>query len=332
VRLENYGVVAITETWWNDLHSWSVVMDGYQLFKRDRQGRKGGGVALYVKKECECVEIHDVDRIESLWLSIKLKASKSDIIVGVYYRPPNQDEEVDKILHRQLGEVSRSLLPVLMGDFKFPDIFWVYNTAKRKQSQRFLECVGDNVLAQMVKEITRGSKILDLLFVNREGLVGDVKVRGRLGESDHKMLDFSILVEPQREVSRTAPLDFQRADFALLQTRVERVPWEAVQEGMGAQQDWKYFKVLILKVQELTIPKSWKMSQWARRPVWLNRDLWLELRNKRKVYGLRKSGQETYDNYKYVVKLCRKKIRKPKAHLELNLATKFKDHSKYFYK
>ena len=53
VQLESYDTVAITETWWNDSHSWSVVKDGYQIFKRDRQGRKGGGVALYVKKERE---------------------------------------------------------------------------------------------------------------------------------------------------------------------------------------------------------------------------------------------------------------------------------------
>ena len=44
----------------------------------------------------------------------------------------------------------------------------------------FLECVGDNFWTQLVKEPTRGSKILDLLFVNREGLVGDVKVGSRL--------------------------------------------------------------------------------------------------------------------------------------------------------
>ena len=49
VRSENYDIVAIMETGWNDLHSGSAVMDGYQLLKRDRQGRKGGCVALYVK-------------------------------------------------------------------------------------------------------------------------------------------------------------------------------------------------------------------------------------------------------------------------------------------
>ena len=47
---ESYDIVAITETWWNDSHSWNAVMEGYWLFKRDRLGRKGGGVALHIKK------------------------------------------------------------------------------------------------------------------------------------------------------------------------------------------------------------------------------------------------------------------------------------------
>ena len=64
----------------------------------------------------------------------------------------------------------------------------------------------------------------------------------------------------------------------------------------------------------------------------MNRDLLLKPRKKRKVYGLWKSGQATYDDYKYIVKLCRKKIRKAKAQLELNLATKVRESSKYFYK
>ena len=111
-----------------------------------------------------------------------------------------------------------------------------------------------------MKEPTSGCKILDLLFLNREGPVGDVKVGGHLGQSDHEMLDFSILVELRRGVSRTATLDFWRADFNLFRAMVERVPWEVVLESVGAQKGWEYFKEVILKVQELTVPKSWKMS------------------------------------------------------------------------
>lgn len=79
-------------------------MDGYRLFKRDRQGRKGGGVTLYVKKECECMEINDGDdRVESLWVRIKAKANKTDIIMGMCYRPSNKDEEVRMNLRNPPG-------------------------------------------------------------------------------------------------------------------------------------------------------------------------------------------------------------------------------------
>ena len=39
VQQANYDLVAITETWWDNSHDWSAVMDGYKLFRRDRQGR-----------------------------------------------------------------------------------------------------------------------------------------------------------------------------------------------------------------------------------------------------------------------------------------------------
>ena len=101
---------------------------------------------------------------------------------------------------------------------------------------------------------------LDLLFDNREGRVGVVKVGGRLGHSDHEMLDFSILVETRRGVSGTAILDFWRADFNLFRTMVERVPWEVVLENMGTQEGREYFKEDILEVQKLTIPKENKST------------------------------------------------------------------------
>ena len=103
-----------------------------------------------LKKDYECVEINNVDdRVECVWIRIKAKANKTDVIVGVCYRPTTQDEEVDERLYKHLGEVSRSLPLVLAGDFNFPDICWNYNTADTEQSWRFLECVGDDFLTQL---------------------------------------------------------------------------------------------------------------------------------------------------------------------------------------
>ena len=77
---------------------------------------------------------------------------------------------------------------VLMGDFNLLDVCWKYNTAERKPSRMFLACVEDNFLTQLVSDPTREGAPLDLLFVNREGLVGDVVVGGHLGHSSHEII------------------------------------------------------------------------------------------------------------------------------------------------
>ncbi|KAK4813675.1 hypothetical protein QYF61_019568 [Mycteria americana] len=333
VHQENYDMVAITEMWWDDSHNWSAAMDGYKLFRRDRRGRRGGGVALYVRECLDSLELNDGDdRMECLWVRISGKANKADIVVGVCYRPPNQDEETDELFYKQLGEASQSLALVLVGDFNLPDVCWKYNTAERKQSRRFLERVADNCLTQLGSEPTREGAPLDLLFTNREGLVSHVMVGGRLGQSDHKMIEFLIRGEAAREVSKTATLDSRRVDFGLLRRLVERVPWEAAPMGKGVQEGWAFFKEEVLKAQERAVPRCRKTSQRGRRPAWLTRELWLELRKKRRVYDLWKKGQATQEDYKGVARLCREKIRRAKAELELNLAAAVKDNKKHFFK
>ncbi|KAJ7428003.1 hypothetical protein WISP_02267 [Willisornis vidua] len=64
---------------------------------------------------------------------------------------------------------SPSLALVLVVDFSLPDVFWKCNTAERKQSRRFLDCVEDNFLTQQVSAPAREAAPLDLLFVNLGG-------------------------------------------------------------------------------------------------------------------------------------------------------------------
>ena len=46
-------------------------MDGYKLFRRDRQGRRGGGVAFYVGECFDCLELNNGnDKVECLWVRV----------------------------------------------------------------------------------------------------------------------------------------------------------------------------------------------------------------------------------------------------------------------
>ncbi|GAB0205823.1 hypothetical protein GRJ2_003047900 [Grus japonensis] len=109
--LQGYDLIGIMETWWDGSYDWSVGMEGYRLFRKDRQGRGGGGVTLYVNDQLECMELHlgmDEEPTESLWVRIKGSTGTGDIIAGVCYRPPAQGDRVDEALYRQIGAASHS--------------------------------------------------------------------------------------------------------------------------------------------------------------------------------------------------------------------------------
>ncbi|RMB93635.1 hypothetical protein DUI87_29862 [Hirundo rustica rustica] len=151
VQQQSCDVVGIMETWWEDSHGWSTALNGYKLFRRDRKGRRSGGVALYIKQTFDTVGIETKeDGVECLWVRIKGKANKADILLAVCYRPPNQEEEADNLFYKQLGNVSGSSALVLVGDFNLPDICWELNTAEKRQSRKFLECMEDSILSQLV--------------------------------------------------------------------------------------------------------------------------------------------------------------------------------------
>lgn len=52
--LQGYDLIGIKEMWWGGSGDWTAGIEAYRLFKKNRQGRGGGGVAFYVM---ECMEL-----------------------------------------------------------------------------------------------------------------------------------------------------------------------------------------------------------------------------------------------------------------------------------
>ncbi|RMC06327.1 hypothetical protein DUI87_15758 [Hirundo rustica rustica] len=115
--------VTITEMGWGSSHSWSTASDGNKLFRRDRKGRRGGGVALYIREAFDVMGIETNDNeVKCRWVRIQGKANKADILLEVCYHPPSQEEEVNNLFYKQQENVSGSPALVLVGDFNLPDI------------------------------------------------------------------------------------------------------------------------------------------------------------------------------------------------------------------
>ena len=51
-------IIGITESWaTTDITDAEIGMTGYVMFRRDRIGRRGGGIILYVKESIQAYEI-----------------------------------------------------------------------------------------------------------------------------------------------------------------------------------------------------------------------------------------------------------------------------------
>lgn len=122
---------------------------------------------------------------------------------------------MDEVLYGHIGAASDSQALVLIVDFFHPSICWSYNTAEHKQSRTFLDCTGDIFLLQVIEELFEGSALLDLVLTNKEGLAGNVKLKGSLGCHDHEMMEFTVLRAVGRAPSQLTNLDFRREDSSL---------------------------------------------------------------------------------------------------------------------
>jgi len=100
--------------------------------------------------------------------------------------------------------------------------------------------------------------VLDLVLTNREGLVGNVKVKGSLGCSEHEMMEFKILRAERRAQNKLTTLDFRRADSGVFGDLLGRVPYNKALEGREDQESLLLFKDHLLQVQKQCIPTKRK--------------------------------------------------------------------------
>lgn len=88
---------------------------------------------------------------------------------------------------------------------------WEYNAATSKSGE-FLKHTEDNLMSQVLSEPSRKGASLNVLFENRENLVGEVTISVCLGHNDKENVNFKIF----ENISAELPLDFKRTNLKLL--------------------------------------------------------------------------------------------------------------------
>ena len=195
------SVVAVTESWLNsDIEDGLVSINGYNIFRKDRPSRRGGGICVYLPHGTYAKRRLDLEHenLECLWLWLRptrLPRPLSGIAVCIIYHPPGLPVEN----HHQFNEYLiltidslRNQHPncglVLLGDFNDFDI---------------ANILSSHNLKQVVKVHTRGTAILDLIITNQPNLYEPPQVLAPLGSSDHNIVTWSPNLKNTNSQERT---------------------------------------------------------------------------------------------------------------------------------
>ena len=179
----------------NEIH-----IDGYNMVRKDRTRRHGGGVCCYVKNDriFNLRELFGND-FGNIFLDILLPNTRT-ILIGILYRPPNKTgflhslskaianaEHFDSQEVYLLGDLNFNLLNSI-GKYMAGNNHDASNTPWYKQYTNF--CLLHN-LKQLIKTSTRTangtSSLLDHILTNVNELVSQAGVVD-IGLSDHQMI------------------------------------------------------------------------------------------------------------------------------------------------
>ncbi|BHF62528.1 hypothetical protein SprV_0200551000 [Sparganum proliferum] len=328
------------ETWLTQhVDDRELALPGYQMFRRDREGRQGGGVLTYVKNGLNVSDKTDNFSCssEAIWLSIKVPSSPSLDVLTVY-RPPRRDNMADARLLEELEKFATRPDILIMGDFNAPHIDWSSthaNSSEQTFDGSFLNTALNLFLTQHVMLPTRvregqQANCLDLVLTKSEDSIDEVSCLPPLGKSDHVVLlwDYSLFSMPKKPV--TVRRNLWRGDFDQMRADISRIEWESIFVG-SILEDWQWFREILHELIVNHCPLSRK--RLTNRPRWLTQALKNEVNKKRRLWKKSLSDRSPTSICAYKIQRNRVKglILKTESEFERDLLNRAAENPKLFY-
>lgn len=330
---EHFDIIAVTETFIDttniDLIS-EYQIDNFKLFTHDRVGRRGGGVALYVRKDLQPV-LKDINHERVEQLCVQITAYKTKISISVVYRPPAQPQDVDMEMYNILKQVTKEKECIIMGDFNLAHINWETLTGDEAESHRMIDFIEENFLHQLVKEPTRGRNILDLVLTTQEFLINNVCVGEQLERCDHNLVRLDISVSTNAPRGNIKRPNFSRADFVGFNRALNNLQVDAQHDVNNL---WETFKANFISIQNTFVPLCCRKDQMPNTTPWFNPTIGHAIKNRNRLYKLKKTNNTPeinllYNNSRRQVK---REIKKAKRNYEIKIAEESKSNSKTFFR
>ncbi len=354
------SVVGLSETWFKGTTTdVDVEINGYSIYRNDRNdGRKGGGVALYIENRISSYKFEDayinLSSIEQVWCAIVI--GKCKYLIGCIYRPNDMRKDVDIIDLRRTFENARKYVDngnfvdtVIMGDFNLGNIIWsdgcVENILVGEGIEYdFQDIVYDTFLFQHINiptfQIEDGISYntLDLVFTSQQDNVTELESLGCLGDINrgHLLLSFKLIINEDIEINHQVIFNYKKADYDKISNYIDGIDWLHCFSKQSVQSMFDTFIICLSEACNKYVPKIDLSLRKPRTAPWVNCYLKNLIRKKKdlRYFNCASSWKNKAKvlEHRNLCKLIKKEIFKARKEFESNLVTRFKNSPKALFK
>lgn len=345
VIVGHFDIIGITETWASqDILDTELTIDGYTLYRNDRLGRVGGGVALYIKETLQATlksDLTNSDFQESIWCEVY--SGRAAILVGVIYRCPSSaainNGNLLKLISTATQQSSKKIL-LIMGDFNYPEIKFqdgYVQAGPDSEPAVFYRLVEDSFLTQHITEPTRmreGDKpsTLDYILTNEEELIEDgINYEVPMGKSDHVVLTWKITVSAAESNSQRSKFNYWKGNYAAMNAYLKDVDWEGELEGCDIEGKWKFFKDTVLSGVKKFIPI--KRATSRKKNPWITKQTIQEMKKRADAWREYRDHpcKTRYKEYTVIRNRVNRMVHADKENYNQTTLDSFKGNPKRFY-
>jgi len=312
-----FSVIGLSETWLQESTMDIYGIANYTATHQCRQGRRGGGVSLYVHNSIPYKERNDLlcnsDCIESVFIEFdgKMVGCQQNVIIGNIYRPPNTDINVfNECMSRILSTIkNENKLCYCMGDYNIN----ILNNETHADTGKFLDLMYSHSFIPLITKPTRvcndSATIIDNIFTN-DILCNEDQTQGVLftDVTDH----FPVFVISNHEVKTdVCETRMKRCinanNISKFKQSLEHIDWNAVTCQEDAQLAYTTFSNIVVSLYEESFPvKTVKAGRRQCNP-WISAGIKKSIRQKNKLYMAYKRRRTTYNEIRY--KLFRNRLK-----------------------
>ena len=322
-------IIGITESWANiDVTDAELGLEGYVMFRKDRIGRRGGGVLLYIKETIPAYEVQlqkEADCNEATWC--KLVTGHTTFTIGVVYRCPNITKQNNEKIHNAISEVSKGDC-IIMGDFNHGNIKWDTLQSTGVEDQTFVVPSTGQFLNSSCIRTNQSSEDTRYSVVLTERIR---RQRRNTRTIDHNQLHFYIKIKSDKTKVKQCRRDFRKSNYKEIRKNLAHIDWNDKMKNKAATECWNILRGEIDSAIEGYVPMK-KQGKRSKKKH-LSKEAFRKIRQKQNMWRVYKhtGKDEDYEVYKEALNAATNVVRKSKRNFELKLAQNIKSDSKSFY-